>query len=96
MSELIGSDYLKANDRLYPKPKKFRDELVVVLPDSRIEWNGQFFNNPSLAASAISGQSKNGWYFFLIDPKKKRLLNRVRIEYLEAISADPEDDDGEE
>ena len=43
---------------------------------------------------AITGKvAVNGWHFFLVDPKKKRLLNDVRIDYSGAIAADPEDDD---
>lgn len=96
VSDLISSEFLEAGAKLYPKPKKFRDQEAVVLSDGRIEWNGQFFNNPSLAAKAMTGSSVNGWYFFLVDPKKKKHLNRVRIDYLEAIAADPEPDDDEE
>jgi GNAT superfamily N-acetyltransferase len=94
LSDLVSAEFLKPGTKLIPRRKKFRDQEVVVLSDGRIEWNNQFFSSPSLAGKAITGAAAvNGWYFFLVDDDKKRSLKELRIEYLEAISADPEDDD---
>ena len=83
--------------KLTPRRKKFRDEVAVLLSDGRIEWNGQFFASPSNAGKAITGlKAVNGWYFFLVDTDKKRSLKDVRIEYLESISADPDDDNDDD
>jgi hypothetical protein len=97
LNDLIAAELLSVGAILKPRPKKHRDQEAVVLSDGRIEWNGQFFSSPSLAGRAISGQTAvNGWYFFSIDAeKKKKVLNALRIEYLDAIAADPEDDDSE-
>lgn len=98
LSDLIAAELLTAGATLKPRPKKHREQEAVVLSDGRIEWNGQFFSSPSLAGRAIAGQTAvNGWYFFSIEADKKRkVLNALRIEYLDAIAADPEDDDAEE
>ncbi|MGB7327948.1 MAG: DUF1524 domain-containing protein, partial [Rubripirellula sp.] len=96
LSDLIAAELLTAGAILKPRPKKHRGQEAVVLSDGRIEWNGQFFTSPSLAGRAIAGQTAvNGWYFFSIEADKKKVLNALRIEYLDAIAADPEDDDSE-
>jgi hypothetical protein len=94
LSDLVSAEFLKPGARLIPRSKKFRDQVAVVLSDGRIEWNNQFFSSPSLAGKAITGRvAVNGWYFFLVEGEKKRSLKELRIQYLEAISADPEDDE---
>ncbi|MBB3205108.1 GNAT superfamily N-acetyltransferase [Rhodopirellula rubra] len=97
LSDLIAAELLTPGAILKPRPKKHRGQEAVVLSDGRIEWNGQFFSSPSLAGRAIAGQTAvNGWYFFSIEADKKKVLNALRTEYLDAIAADPEDDDAEE
>lgn len=97
LSDLLSAEFLQAGMKLTPRRKKFRDEVAVLLSDGRIEWNGQFFASPSNAGKAITGlKAVNGWYFFLVDTDKKRSLKDVRIDYLESISADPDDDNDDD
>ena len=34
----------------------------------------------------------NGWWFFLVDQQSRRSLKDVRLDYLESIAADVDDD----
>ncbi|MFN5949290.1 MAG: hypothetical protein ACK43N_12405, partial [Pirellulaceae bacterium] len=51
------------------------------------------YASPSDAAGAIVGGVRNGWWFFLVDPQEKIDLRKVRIAYLESISAEGEEDE---
>ena len=94
LGDLVSSEFLEHGTELIPRRKKYRDQKAVVLSDGRIEYDGQFFSSPTEAARAITkAKAINGWWFFLVDLPSKRSLKDVRIDYLEAISADPEDDE---
>ena len=70
--------------------------MATLLPDGRLDVNGSVYSSPSEAAKAVVGASTNGWWFFLVDAQSRRSLSDVRIEYLESIAADVEEDDADD
>ena len=51
--------------------------------------------SPSGTGKTLS-ELTNGWWFFLVDAQSRRSLSDVRIEYLESIAADVEEDDADD
>lgn len=98
LSDLIGAGALQVGAPLYPRRKKFADRVATLLPDGQIGLDDQLFSSPSDAAKTITGGagSVNGWWFFLVDQASKRSLRDVRREYVNAMSMDSEDDEGDD
>lgn len=98
LSDLIGAGLLEVGAPLYPRRKKCADRVATLLPDGQIGLDDQLFSSPSDAAKTILGGSGaiNGWWFFLVDQASKRTLRDVRREYVNAMSMDTEDDEGDD
>jgi hypothetical protein len=98
MVDLINAGALHVGMRLYARPKKHKDRVVLLLADGSVEVDGVAYGSPSLAASDLTGHPTNGWWFFLVEHTPKRSLRAVRREYLEsmAVEADDDEDEGEE
>jgi hypothetical protein len=93
LSDLINGRALKPGALLHPRRAKFRDHVGTLLGDGSIELDGATFQSPSDAARSLTGLATNGWWFFFVDPASRRSLRDVRSEYLDAISAEVDDDD---
>jgi hypothetical protein len=78
---------------LFPRRKQFADRVATLLPDGRIEVDDMLFTSPSQAASRMTGQSMNGWWFFLTDQATRTSLRSVRRDYVNAMAVDVEDDE---
>ena len=96
LSDLLSSGCIQAGLTLFPRGKKFANSISTLLPDGRLDLQGTIYSSPSEAAKAITGGAMNGWWFFLVDPQTRRSLKDVRLDYLESIAADAEDDDGDD
>lgn len=96
LNDLLSAGDIKVGDIFTPRPKKYVDFKATLLSDGRLDIGGKIFSSPSEAGKSIRGRSTNGWYFFLVDPQSKLSLGQVRSKYLESISADDEDDVGED
>jgi hypothetical protein len=96
IAELMNAGLLQSGTSLFPRRKKFASRVATVLPDGRLDVDGQIFSTPSDAARSISGKRMNGWWFFLVDQARRRSVRDVRREYLEALAVDAEDDDVED
>lgn len=96
LSDLIAGGALTGGISLYPRRKKHQGAVATLLPDGRIELNGEIFTSPSEAAKKVTGNPTNGWWFFLVDQATKRSLKTVRREYLEAMAVDTEDDESDD
>jgi len=96
LSDLLSAGRIQAGISLFPRRKKLSKTVATLLPDGRLDVNGSVYSSPSEAAKAIVGASTNGWWFFLVDAQSRRSLSDVRIEYLESIAADVEEDDADE
>ena len=59
---------------LFPRRKKYSDQVATLLPDGQVEVDGVAYSSPSDAASAIAGKRTNGWWFFLTDQASRRSL----------------------
>ncbi|MDZ4850166.1 MAG: DUF262 domain-containing protein [Pirellulaceae bacterium] len=94
--DLISAGCLQPGMPLIPRRKKFADTVAILLLDGRIDVGGKIYSTPSEAAKAINGGPANGWWFFLVDAHARRSLRDARIEYLESIAADPEEDDSDD
>jgi hypothetical protein len=58
---------------------KGKNRVATVDADGRIEFDGQIFNSPSLAANAITHRPTNGWWFWKYQDKDG---NWVRLDNL--------------
>ncbi len=96
LSDLVTGGALSAGMTLMPRSKKHRDTLATLLPDGQIEVDGVAFQSPTEAAKKLVGGPVNGWSFFLVDPVTRRSLKSVRRDYVNAMSVDVEDDDGDD
>ena len=96
ISDLLAGGMLQAGQRLHPRMAKVRDRVATVLPNGDVEVEGVAYASPSEAGSKVSGKRRNGWYFFLVDPERRRSLRDVRDEYIAALFVDVEEDEVEE
>jgi hypothetical protein len=96
LSDLLSAGCVQAGMKLFPRRKKFAESVAILLPDGRLDVRGAVYSSPSEAAKQITGKSSNGWWFFLVDPQSRQSLKDVRLEYLESIAGDAEDDDSED
>jgi hypothetical protein len=92
--DLITSGILAPGTQLTPARKGLTDRVATVLPDGRVEIDGQVHNSVSAAAMTLTrGIPTSGWHFFLVDPVSKRRLSHLYKEYLAQRSIEDEDDD---
>jgi hypothetical protein len=96
LSDLLSAGCIQAGALLTPRRKKFAHSIVTLLPDGRLDVNGVVFSSPSEAAKGITGAATNGWWFFLVDTQPRRSLKDVRLEYLESITAELDEDDADD
>jgi hypothetical protein len=94
LSDLIAAGLLTAGIPLFPRRGKYNHKVATLLADGQVEVDGVNYASPSDAARAIVGKSTNGWSFFLTDQASRRSLRKVRIDYINAMAVDAEDDDG--
>jgi hypothetical protein len=96
LSDLLSAGLLQPGIPLIPRQPKLSNRVGVLLPDGQIEVDGKTFSRPSAAAVYLTGRPTNGWWFFLVDPRTKTSLRRVRSDYLESLDVDLEDDEDDE
>ncbi len=92
LSDLISAGFLQPGMTLTPRQKKHQAKAGVLLPDGRIDISETIYSSPSEAAKAVTGGVMNGWWFFLVQEKPRKSLAQVRVDYLQSIAADPEED----
>jgi hypothetical protein len=74
MPDLIAAGLLQPGESLYPVRKSLADTKATLLPDGRIELNGQTYGSPSSAAVAASGKkAEPGWEFWAVDRQGNRI-----------------------
>lgn len=95
VTDLITAGLLEPGTTLYARRSRSAGVTATVLPDGSLDVDGTSYATPSGAAKAASGQSENGWWFWLVDPRTKRNLNDLWQEYVDtrAVDADDEDED---
>jgi hypothetical protein len=96
LADLIVGGALTPGIPLFPRRKKHSHRVATLLPDGRVEVDGVAYPSPSDAATAITGKRANGWWFFLVDQSSERSLRAVRLDYVNAMAVDVEDDDADE
>lgn len=74
-------------------PRCTRDRTATVLSDGALDVDGVPHATPSGAARAVSGASKNGWWFWLVDAKSRRSLSDLWREYVDQRDFDGDDAD---
>ncbi len=95
LSDLINAGWLQPGTPLFPRPKKFADRGATLLPDGRIDVDGNTFSKPSRAAASIRGKPTDGMWFFLVDQASHRSLRDVWRGYVDALAVDAEEDEAE-
>lgn len=93
VADLIGAGLLEAGATLYVRRKKHSHRTATVLPDGRIDVDGIAYATPSGGATAISGKSENGWWFFVMGPSSKRSLSDLWHEYVDQTAVDVDEAD---
>ncbi|MEO8629294.1 MAG: DUF1524 domain-containing protein [Betaproteobacteria bacterium] len=97
LSDLLSAGLLIPGQTIFPSPPHLRTRTGQILPDGRIDVEGQIFDAPSGAGAFLLKRNTNGWTFWLLDPNTKKSLASVRREYLESSSSESrsvdEDDD---
>jgi hypothetical protein len=93
LSDLISAGCLLPGMQLVPRIRNLEDTQGKLLLDGRIEIGGSIYSSPSEAAKVVAGGIRNGWSFFLVDKAARRSLNDVRLDYLESIAVDVDDED---
>jgi len=93
LSDLLSAGRIQAGAIFIPRRRKFATSVATLLPDGRLDVGGKIFANPSEAARIISGANANGWAFFLVDVETKRSLKDVRLDYLESLAVESDEDD---
>jgi hypothetical protein len=96
LSDLISTGWLEPGRPLFARRQKFADVFATLLPDGRLDIGGVVYATPSEAAKAVTGQSTNGWWFFLADKPAAQSIRDVRREYLESFAADLEEEDADD
>jgi len=96
VADLLSGGLLAAGQQLRPVSSAFKSRTAVVLPDGRIDVDGQVFDTPSGAGRAVRGRSTNGWTFWLVDLTTKKSLAALRREYLEQSAFATDALDGDE
>ena len=80
--DLITADVLPAGVSLLPSNGEL-DPVATVLPDGNVYMDGEAFESPSEAATALRGELTNGWDFWSADLPEGRVRLRVlREDYL--------------
>lgn len=92
LADLIGAGLLDPGTTVYARRKLQSHRTATILPDGRVDVDGEVFETPSGAARSISGHSENGWWFFLLDPSSKQSLSDLFEEYVDQTSADVDED----
>jgi hypothetical protein len=93
LADLLAAGLIEPGATVYARRKAMSDRSATVLPDGRLDVDGQSFDTPSGAAHSISGKSENGWWFFLLSPGSRRSLSTLFQEYVDQTSVDVEDDE---
>ena len=96
LGDLINAGSLEPGMTLYPRRKRFADRIATLLPDGRVDVDGETFSAPSPAAVSITGKATNGWWFFLVDQSARRSLKDVLRDYVETLAVDVDDDDADD
>jgi hypothetical protein len=96
VADLVAAGLLNPGALLYARPHRHRGRTAVVLPDGRIEVDGEAYASPSGAAGAIAGRHVNGWRFFCIDEGLTEQLRIVRRRYADEFALDDGDDENDD
>jgi hypothetical protein len=84
--DLLDAGKLHAGMALHGKSKSFSQRKAILLPDGRLDVDGSIHASLSAAASAIAGNSQNGWYFFTATPTTRKPLIHMWRDYVDSIA----------
>lgn len=93
LGDLIGAGLLEPGTVLYPRRKALSHRYAVVLPDGRIDVDGEPFQTPSGAAKAIYGKNANGWWFFSVGAGAKQTLGDLLEDYMDQTAEEIDEED---
>lgn len=97
VADLIAAGFIQPGQTLFPKRPKYAGRDAKVLPDGRIEIEGQIRDSLSLAGAVVQNRNTNGWSFWLTDTKSRKSMNDVRADYEVAMGIEhPEIEEPEE
>jgi hypothetical protein len=88
LADLISAGILEPGTTVYARTKAHRGKTATVLPDGRIDVDGELFSSPSGAARSMAGRNMNGWWFFVLSPGSRRSLSDLFQEYVDQTADD--------
>jgi hypothetical protein len=92
--DLINAGVISPGTQLYPRTPKYAERVGTLLADGRIELAGKQYDSLSQAATFLTGNATNGWWFFLVDRATRRSLKHVRRDYANRMSVEGEYEEG--
>ena len=96
VADLIAAGLIEPGATLYARGTAHSDRTATVLPDGRLDIDGEQFDTPSGAARSITRKSVNGWWFFLLSPGGRRNLSDLFEAYVDQTAGDVDDEPAEE
>jgi hypothetical protein len=91
IADLISAGLMEPGTTLYAR-KAHDYRPATVLPDGRIDVDGEIFDSPSGAAKMVTGSATNGWWFWKLDTEGTRSLNNLFNDYVDQTAADVDED----
>jgi hypothetical protein len=93
VADLIAAGLLEPGTTVYPKRKADAGRTATILPDGRVDVDGEIFDTPTGAARFITGRSENGWSFFRLSQTGRRSLSDLFQEYVDQTAVDVDEDE---
>jgi hypothetical protein len=88
LADLIAAGLLEPGTTVYAKRQAFAGRTATILPDGRVDVDGEIYDTPSGAARSMTGKSENGWAFFRLSPTGRRSLSDLFQEYVDRLADD--------
>ena len=92
LADLMAAGLLDEGVTLHARGRRVAGRTATVLPDGDLDVEGVRYSSPTGAARAVTGTSRNGWWFWLLDPRGRRSLRDLWREYVDERDVDAEDD----
>src|SRR5665213_2493507 len=91
LADLIGANLLDPGTTVFARAA-FDSKPATLLPDGRLDVDGETYDSPSGAAKAVTGKSTNGWWFWRLEPGSRRSLSDLLQEYVDQTTSDVEEE----
>jgi len=91
LADLISAGLLDSGTTIYAR-SAFDSKPATLLPDGRLDVDGETYDSPSGAAKAVTGKSTNGWWFWRLEPGSRRSLSDLLQKYVDQTTSEIEEE----